>query len=165
MYVCIFMYTYSYTYTIYHTLPTTHYTPSTHSQNKYDNEDPWFAMSVKDQLEQYHVDGSHTTVTRRKKGTAESISAFSREVAWKAERSERNRIAFICMCKYVYIYVNTLRYSNTYSTTLFTIYTSFLKPYTIHHSPFITQVRKLRRRRPHPRLSRARNHGRGSFRG
>eukprot|EP01038_Epipyxis_sp_PR26KG_P013517 gene13517-18135_t len=47
-------------------------------------EDPWFEMSVKDQLEQSHIDGSHTT---RKSRTSKKsvISEFSRNLAWQEE--------------------------------------------------------------------------------
>ena len=41
-------------------------------------------MSVKDQLEQSHVDGSHTTVKSKKSTTSTVMSAFQKEVAFQA---------------------------------------------------------------------------------
>lgn len=46
-------------------------------------DDPWFVMSVKDQLEQYHVDGSHTTVKSR---TKHKTTTFDKDLAWKEEQ-------------------------------------------------------------------------------
>ena len=36
-------------------------------QSLLDLDDPWFVMSVKDQLEQSHIDGDHTTVKTKAK--------------------------------------------------------------------------------------------------
>lgn len=48
-------------------------------------DDPWYQMSVKDQLEQSHIDGSHTTVkTKRKKKPV--MTAFQRERAFQIEQ-------------------------------------------------------------------------------
>jgi uncharacterized protein len=47
-----------------------------------DHDDPWYNMSVQDQLEQSHIDGSHTTVTfKRKKPKA--LSTFDKQRAWE----------------------------------------------------------------------------------
>ena len=46
------------------------------------NEDPWFVMSVKDQLEQSHMDGSHTTV-KSKPPKGKKLTEFEKEAAWQ----------------------------------------------------------------------------------
>jgi hypothetical protein len=43
-------------------------------------------MSVKDQLEQSHIDGSHTTVKSKRSSTSTVLSAFNKEAAWKMEQ-------------------------------------------------------------------------------
>ena len=54
-----------------------------------DSDDPWYTMSVKDRLEQYHIDGDHTTQkTKPKRPAAKSETQlkFEKEQAWqKAE--------------------------------------------------------------------------------
>lgn len=53
--------------------------------NKFVAEDPWYMMSVKDQLEQSHIDGSHTTVKSKKSAASTVMSAFNKEAAWQLE--------------------------------------------------------------------------------
>ncbi len=48
-------------------------------------DDPWYNMSVKDQLEQSHVDGSHTTV-KTKRPKKPKLSEFDRNQAWQMEQ-------------------------------------------------------------------------------
>lgn len=50
------------------------------------DEDPWFVMSVKDQLETSHIDGDHTTVKLKRKKT-KAMSEMQKEI-------ERKKIAF-----------------------------------------------------------------------
>ena len=54
-----------------------------------DSDDPWYTMSVKDRLEQYHIDGDHTTQKTRPKrppAKTETQLKFEKEQAWqKAE--------------------------------------------------------------------------------
>jgi hypothetical protein len=45
-----------------------------------------YSMSVKDQLEQSHIDGSHTTVKSKRSSTSTVMSAFNKEAAWKKEQ-------------------------------------------------------------------------------
>jgi hypothetical protein len=45
-----------------------------------------YSMSVKDQLEQSHIDGSHTTVKSKRSTTSTVMSAFNKEAAWKKEQ-------------------------------------------------------------------------------
>lgn len=47
------------------------------------HEDPWYNMSVKDQLEQTHMDGSHTTVRYKSKRRQHEQSQFDKEAAWQ----------------------------------------------------------------------------------
>ena len=43
-------------------------------------------MSVKDQLEQFHVDGSHTTVKTKRSSAQSVVSSFSKEAAWQQQQ-------------------------------------------------------------------------------
>jgi hypothetical protein len=52
------------------------------SYHSYQEEDPWFVMSVKDNLEQSHMDGTHTTV-RMKPPKAKKMTALQKEVTWQ----------------------------------------------------------------------------------
>lgn len=45
------------------------------------HDDPWYSMSVKDQLEQTHIDGSHTTRRTKEKYTPE----FDPNTAWQRD--------------------------------------------------------------------------------
>lgn len=45
------------------------------------NDDPWYVMSVKDHLEQSHMDGSHTTVKWKHRPKFQN---FDKEQAWKS---------------------------------------------------------------------------------
>jgi hypothetical protein len=56
-------------------------------QSLLDDDDPWFIMSVKDQLEQSHIDGDHTTVKTRVK-KKKKLTDTEREI----ERKKRERI-------------------------------------------------------------------------
>lgn len=47
-----------------------------------EHDDPWYQMSVKDQLEQSHCDGSHTTVKWKRKRPP-PMSEFDRQLAWQ----------------------------------------------------------------------------------
>lgn len=56
---------------------------------RYDSEDPWYKMSVKDFLETYHIDGDHTSVKlqppkQRPKSLAQR--QFEADAKWKAEQ-------------------------------------------------------------------------------
>ena len=42
-------------------------------------------MSVKDQLEQSHIDGSHTTVKSKRSAGSTVVSKFNKEAAWQKE--------------------------------------------------------------------------------
>jgi hypothetical protein len=42
-------------------------------------------MSVKDQLEQYHIDGSHTTVKSKRSNASSVLSEFNKEAAWNKQ--------------------------------------------------------------------------------
>ncbi len=44
------------------------------------NDDPWYIMSVKDHLEQSHMDGSHTTVKTKQRS---KTNGFNKEQVWK----------------------------------------------------------------------------------
>ena len=79
--------------------------------NKYEREDPWYDMSVKDQLEQFHIDGSHTTVRTKRSSASSVVSAFSKEAAWLKETYGNyegephilyNIILFIFICHFVW---------------------------------------------------------------
>lgn len=52
-------------------------------QNGYEDDDPWFIMSVKDQLEQSHMDGSHTTVKSKPTKKKTELSEFQQEMEWQ----------------------------------------------------------------------------------
>lgn len=43
-------------------------------------------MSVKDQLEQHHVDGDHTTVKSKRSTNTGVVSEFNKEAAWQAQQ-------------------------------------------------------------------------------
>ena len=43
-------------------------------------------MSVKDQLEQSHVDGSHTTVKSKRSTNTGVVSQFNKEAAWQVQQ-------------------------------------------------------------------------------
>eukprot|EP01040_Poterioochromonas_malhamensis_P019565 gene19565-23140_t len=47
-----------------------------------EHDDPWYNMSVKDQLEQSHCDGSHTTVKWKRKKPP-PMSEFDQQLAWQ----------------------------------------------------------------------------------
>lgn len=47
-----------------------------------EHDDPWYNMSVKDQLEQSHCDGSHTTVKWKRKKPP-PMSEFNQQLAWQ----------------------------------------------------------------------------------
>jgi len=56
---------------------------------RYDSEDTWYKMSVKDGLETYHTDGDHTSVKLQKpRERPKSLSTlqFEAEAKWKAEQ-------------------------------------------------------------------------------
>jgi hypothetical protein len=43
-------------------------------------------MSVKDQLEQHHIDGSHTTVKSKRSTNTGVVSQFNKEAAWQEQQ-------------------------------------------------------------------------------
>lgn len=45
-----------------------------------------YTMSVKDQLEQSHVDGSHTTVKSKRSTNTGVVSQFNKEAAWQVQQ-------------------------------------------------------------------------------
>lgn len=45
-----------------------------------------YTMSVKDQLEQSHMDGSHTTVKSKRSKGQSVVSAFNKEQAWQVQQ-------------------------------------------------------------------------------
>ena len=45
-----------------------------------------YTMSVKDQLEQSHVDGSHTTVKSKRSTNTGVASQFNKEAAWQVQQ-------------------------------------------------------------------------------
>lgn len=54
-----------------------------------DSDDPWYTMSVKDRLEQFHIDGDHTTQKskpRRPPPKTEAQLAFEKEELWQKEQ-------------------------------------------------------------------------------
>jgi len=54
-----------------------------------DSEDPWYSMSVKDRLEQFHMDGDHTTVKFKRPGQRAKTKAqleFEKEAKWQEEQ-------------------------------------------------------------------------------
>ena len=54
-----------------------------------DSEDPWYSMSVKDRLEQYHIDGDHTSVKFKRPGQRAKTKAqleFEKEAKWQEEQ-------------------------------------------------------------------------------
>jgi len=56
---------------------------------KYDNDDPWYTMSVKDKLEVYHIDGDTTwQKTKKKRDRYKTLQQqqFEAEQAWAAEQ-------------------------------------------------------------------------------
>jgi len=56
---------------------------------RYDSEDPWYKMSVKDGLETYHIDGDHTSVKLQKaRERVKSLATlqFEAEAKWKLEQ-------------------------------------------------------------------------------
>lgn len=59
-------------------------------RNQYDNEDPWYTMSVKDNLETSHMDGDHTTLSwatlQSKRSQQTTASQFSKEAAWQKQQ-------------------------------------------------------------------------------
>ena len=62
-------------------------------------DDPWYQMSVKDQLEQSHIDGSHTTVkTKQKKKPP--MTAFQREQAFQIEQYGNYQGGYPAVSKY-----------------------------------------------------------------
>lgn len=58
-------------------------------------------MSVKDQLEQYHIDGSHTTVKSKRSTSSSVVSKFNKEAAWQAEQYGQYEGTL-----YIYIYIS-----------------------------------------------------------
>jgi len=56
---------------------------------RYDSEDTWYKMSVKDGLETYHIDGDHTSVKQlppRERPKSFSTLQFEAEAKWKLEQ-------------------------------------------------------------------------------
>ncbi len=55
-------------------------------------------MSVKDQLEQSHVDGSHTTVKSKRSTNTGVVSQFNKEAAWQVQQYGDYAGAIILLC-------------------------------------------------------------------
>lgn len=53
-------------------------------------------MSVKDQLEQFHMDGSHTTVKTKRSKAQSVVSQFNKDQAWQVEQYGAYEGTFLC---------------------------------------------------------------------
>jgi hypothetical protein len=62
-------------------------------------------MSVKDQLEQSHIDGSHTTVRSRKSTASSVVSKFNKEAAWQQENYGNYQGVWLCCTFALFVHV------------------------------------------------------------